>query len=84
MVVVPVAPHTLGARALVTGPADVVEIVLSDPGRSDACVIVDGDVAPCRRVLERVLVRRGEHDVALVKLHGRDFYETVAEEFFGS
>jgi NAD+ kinase len=84
LVVVPVAPHTLGARALVTGASDVVEIALADPGRSDACVIVDGDVAPCRRTLEKVVVRRSEHDVALVKLHGRDFYETVAEEFFGN
>jgi NAD+ kinase len=83
LVVVPVAPHTLLARALVTGPSDTVEIALSDPTRSDACVIVDGDVAPCRRSLDRVIVRRGDHDVALVKLHGRDFYDTVAEEFFG-
>jgi len=83
LVVVPVAPHTLLARALVTGPAETVDIVLADPARSDACVIVDGDVAPSRRALERVTVRRGDHDVALVKLHGRDFYDTVAEEFFG-
>ncbi|HSK47975.1 MAG TPA: NAD(+)/NADH kinase [Coriobacteriia bacterium] len=83
LVVVPVAPHTLLARALLTGPADTVDIVLSDPARSDACVIVDGDAAPCRRSLQRITVRRGDHDVALVKLHGRDFYDTVAEEFYG-
>lgn len=83
LVVVPVAPHTLVARALVTGAAECVEITLSDSSRSDACVVVDGDPAPCRRALERVVVRRGDHDVSLVKLNGRDFYETVAEEFFG-
>ncbi len=83
MVVVPVAPHTLSARSLVTGVRDVVEITLPDPTRCDACVIVDGDPTPCRRSVERVTVRRGDHDVSLVKLDGRDFYDTVAEEFFG-
>jgi NAD+ kinase len=83
MVVVPVAPHTLAARSLVTGPADTVEITLPDPSRADACVVVDGEPAPCRRSIDRVTVARGDHDVLLVKLDGRDFYQTVAEEFFG-
>ncbi len=82
MVVVPVAPHTLMARALVTEVHDTVEVALDDPSRADACVLVDGVTTPCRRMLERVVVSRGEHDVALVKLEGRDFYETVASEFF--
>lgn len=83
MVVVPVAAHTLQARAIVTGPSDTVEITLPEPARADACLIVDGDVRPCRRAIERVTVRRSPHDVSLVKLGGRDFYETVASEFFG-
>ena len=84
MVVVPVAPHTLHTRALVTGASDVVEVRLPDPTRSDACVVVDGELTPCRRSVDRVIVSRGDHDVLLVKLDGRDFYETVAAEFFGS
>lgn len=83
MVVVPVAPHTLAARALVVGPSDTVEVRLPDPGRADACVVVDGDSKPCRRALERVTVSRGPHDVLLVKLGGRDFYEVAAREFLG-
>lgn len=84
MVVVPVAPHTLQSRALVTGSSDVVEITLPDPSRRDACVVVDGEPMPCRRSVDRVTVSRGDHDVLLVKLDGRDFYETVSAEFFGS
>jgi NAD+ kinase len=83
MVVVPVAPHTLQTRALVTGRADAVEITLPDPSRADACVVVDGEPTPCRRSIESVTVTRGDHDVLLAKLDGRDFYQTVAEEFFG-
>jgi len=83
MVVVPVAPHTLQARAIVSDPAGTVEITLPDASRADACFAVDGDVRPRRRAIERVTVTRGAHDVSIVKLDGRDFYETVASEFFG-
>lgn len=83
MLVVPVASHTLQSRAILTEPSDSVEIGFPDPSRSDAGVVVDGDVAPCRQSVQRVVVTRGDHDVSLVKCHGRDFYETIAEEFFG-
>lgn len=82
MIVVPLAPHTLANRSIVTDPADVVEIVVPGPDRAEACLFVDGAQTPCRRSLDRVVVSRGEHDVAIVKLEGRDFYETVAAEFF--
>lgn len=82
MVIVPVAPHTLRVRPVVTEPSDIIDITLPDRSRSDACLFVDGAATPCRRDIERIVVSRGEHDVPIVKLEGRDFYETVAEEFF--
>jgi NAD+ kinase len=83
MVVVPVAPHTLTARPLVTSGVDVVEIVLSDPARADACVTIDGIGVHCDGIVDRVTVSRGEHDVLLVRHDGRGFYDAVAAEFFG-
>jgi len=83
LLVTPVAPHTLGRRAIVTGPSDIVEIQLADPSRREACVAVDGDSMPCRQAIESVVVQRGEHDVLLVKLDGRDFYEVVHHAFYG-
>lgn len=83
MVVVPVAAHTLNARPLVTDSHEVIEITLPDPSRAEACLIVDGELVPCRRTIDRVTVARGDHDVLLVKLDGRHFYDTVAGEFFG-
>lgn len=83
MVVVPVAAHTLNARPLVTDSHEVIEITLPDPARAEACVIVDGELMPCRRRIDSVTVTRGSHDVMLVKLDGRHFYDTVAGEFFG-
>ncbi len=81
--VVPVAPHTLASRPIVVGPSDVVELSLRDPARAEACISVDGDAIPCRQRLERVCVSRGEHDVRLMKLNGRDFYEVLRSEFLG-
>lgn len=83
MVVVPVAAHTLSARSIVTDAHATVELALPDPTRAEACLIVDGEVMPHRRTIERITISRGSHDVLLVKLDGRDFYETVAAEFFG-
>jgi len=81
-VVVPIAPHTLVARAIVTSASERVRLDLSEDRRKEACVIIDGDAVLCRGVLEGVEVTTGRHDVSLVKYRGRDFYETVAEEFF--
>ena len=80
-VVVPVAPHAIAARSLVVSASDSVEIHLPNPQRRDACVSVDGSLVPCRRDIESVTVTRGEHDVLLLKLDGRDFYEVVRAEF---
>ena len=83
LVVVPVAPHTLTARPLVVGPSAVIEIELPDPARSDACLTIDGDHVPCRQRIDRVTVTQGAVDVTLVRLDGREFFDVVAEEFFG-
>lgn len=83
IIVVPVAPHTLGHRPIVAGPADVVRITCPNPARADACVAVDGDHLPCRTALDAVEIRVGEHDVRLVKLDGRDFYGVLSQTFLG-
>lgn len=83
LIVVPVAPHVLGARAIVAGASDVVEVAFPDPGRADACLTIDGDAMPCRQSLERLVVTKGEHDVVLARHVGRDFYEVYRDEFCG-
>ncbi len=82
-VLVPVAPHSLAGRALVLGSSDVVTLTLPDTARRDACLQVDGDITPCRRDIERVVVQRCASDVLLVRLDGRDFFEVVSREFLG-
>lgn len=83
MVVVPVAPHTVTTRAIVTDGHDDVEIRVGDRNRSETSLAVDGFVMPVRRPIDSLRVHRGEHDVLIAKLDGRNFYETVSQEFFG-
>lgn len=83
LIAVPVAPHTLSARALVLGPSDVIEMRMPDPVRRGARLQVDGDVTPSRREIESVTVSRCAADALLVRLDGRDFVEVVRQEFLG-
>lgn len=83
LLLVPVSPHALASRPVVLGPHDEVEITWPDAARSGACVVVDGDIVPCRGPLERVVVRTAPHAVTLVRLDGRGFYDVLAETFFG-
>jgi len=82
-IVTPVAPHTLAHRALVLSQSDTVDIKFPNPARRDACFHVDGLVMPCRRAIERISVTQSDHEVLLLKLDGRDFFEVVRNEFFG-
>ncbi|MDO9556789.1 MAG: NAD(+)/NADH kinase [Coriobacteriia bacterium] len=84
MIICPVAPHTLNARAMVVGPGDCVEITCPDPQRCGACVTVDGDQVPCRTVLDGVRVVVGEHDVRLLRLDGRGFFDVLSTTFLRS
>jgi NAD+ kinase len=84
MLIVPVSPHTLATRPIVIGPDDTVTLTLPDPARSGVCVVVDGDTLPCRAQLDRVDVRMGAHDVALVRLDGRRFYDSLRDTFLGA
>jgi NAD+ kinase len=84
MVLVPVAPHTLAARPIVLGPNDLIRISCPNPSRADACVTVDGDQVPCRTALDGVDIHVGDHDVRLMRLDGRGFYESLSDSFLGT
>ena len=81
VLVVPVGPHSLCSRPFVFGPDAVVTVALPDSARADACVLVDGDLVPCRSALERVVVKAGDSDVRLLSLGGAGFTKSVRETF---
>ncbi len=83
MVCVPLAPHTLMARAFLTAPSDVVEIVVDPERQVETCVFADGQPLGDRRQLTKVTCKRGEGDVILLDYSAQGFYGSVSRVFYG-
>jgi len=83
MEVVPLAPHSLINRAVVTAPGDLLRIELSDPKRADTLPLLDGETLKLERLVTAVEVSVAPEKLRLVKFGARDSYEVVAQEFFG-
>ena len=85
MVCVPIAPHTIMARAFLTSPSDVVEIEMSPERPSMRHFFVDGQ--PIAREKHsrgvRATVRRGRGDVVLLDRSAQSFYDSVSRVFYG-
>jgi NAD+ kinase len=83
MVCVPVAPHTIMARAFLTAPSDVVEILI-DPDRPvETCVFADGQPLGQGARLTHVTCKRGRGDVILLDYRAQSFYGSVSRVFYG-
>lgn len=83
LVAVPIAPHSLRSRAVVTSPSDVVEMDLSSSSASrEAVLFVDGELLEFDRPPRHVYVRRGEAPTTLLRYGGPSFYEHVSKVFF--
>lgn len=82
LVAVPIAPHTLHSRAIVTDPSDVVEMDLSEnaAGR-DATLFVDGELVELSRPIKHLYVKRGG-DTVLLRHKDEGFYQHAAKVFF--
>lgn len=83
LVVVPIAPHTLRSRALVTAPSDVVEVDLSEnrAGR-DVAVFVDGEPLELEARPVRAIVRKNLEPTVLLRYKHQGFYAHASEVFF--
>lgn len=83
LVTVPLAPHTLHARAILTGDNDVVCVTLdgADADR-EATLFLDGDMLMFDRPVRRVYARRGSEPTVLLRSSGENFYRYASEVFF--
>lgn len=84
MVCVPVAPHTILARAFLTASTDVVELRINPERNVERLFFADGQPI----VLEgarptRATVRRGPGDLILLDHSSKSFYRSVARVFYG-
>ena len=83
MVCVPIAPHTIQARAFLTSPADIIELSMSRDRPSVPALAVDGQFLVGEGTVERVEVRRGAGDVLLLDYGPESFYNSVSRVFYG-
>ena len=85
MVCVPIAPHTIMARAFLTSPSDVVEIELSPERPVKRHFFADGQPIGEEEDGEgmRVTIRRGPGDILLLDHSAQSFYQSVSRVFYG-
>ena len=85
MVCVPIAPHTIMARAFLTSPADVVEIEMSPERPAMRHFFADGQPIKDQEggVGVRAAVRRGPGDLVLLDRSTQSFYDSVSRVFYG-
>ena len=83
LVVVPIAPHTLHARSIVTAANDVVEIAIpSSVSNRESVVFIDGEPLSFDAPVKRVYVRRGSEPTILLRYQRESFYEHISKTFF--
>ena len=85
MVCVPIAPHTIMARAFLTSPADVVEIEMSPERPVMRHFFADGQPVPREQGWRgvRAFLRRGPGDLLLLDRSAQSFYDSVSRVFYG-
>lgn len=83
MVCVPIAPHTIQARAFLTSPSDVVEISMPQDRPSVPAIAVDGQFMVKDTLVDRIVARRGPGDVLLLDYGPESFYNSVSRVFYG-
>ena len=86
MVCVPIAPHTILARAFLTSSSDVVELSLSPERPVERSVFVDGQLITCPEGGQAVgcAVKSGPGDVVLLDSDAGSFYDSVSRVFYGN
>lgn len=83
MVCVPIAPHTILARAFLTSPSDVVEIKTNPERPVMRSVFIDGRQVSDGLEVSRVKVHRGPGDILLYDRGATSFYDSVSRVFWG-
>lgn len=84
MIVVPLVPHTLNTRAIVTEHHDVVEMNLQPGSAStrEVSLFADGDTIPFDRPVLNIIVTVGDKPTVLLSRHEKSFYRQISSMFF--
>lgn len=82
MIVVPLAPHTLNSRAIVTEHHDVVETTVLGNSAAEVSLFADGDALEFERPVKTVIVSVGESPTILLTRRQESFYKQIGRTFF--
>lgn len=77
LIVTPIAPHTLSARALVVPDSEIVSLTVEGETRDAVIVTVDGQVEAPLESGDTVQVSRAPHMVTFLSAGGPGFYEKI-------
>ena len=77
LVVTPVCPHTLSARALVIPDTHIVRLTVVGPTRDAVVVSVDGQIDVPLDVGDTVVISRSPYTVKLLSVGGPNFYQKI-------
>ena len=83
LIVVPLAPHTLLSRAIVTAPHDIVDLEMPcEDGNGEVALFIDGEALSFERPVKRVIVRQGAIATTLLDYRKEPFYSKISRVFF--
>ena len=77
MVVTPICPHTLSARALVVPDTHRVRLTVVGPTRDTVVASVDGQIDIVLRTGDSVTVTRSPYTVGILSVGGPNFYQKI-------
>ncbi|MDR1422354.1 MAG: NAD(+)/NADH kinase [Coriobacteriales bacterium] len=84
--IVPVSPHTLNARSIVTAPEDTIMLVPAATNRQRVVLFFDGELASVGTAgdvqVARILVRAASEKLRLLRFGASSFYDQIAHTFF--
>ena len=83
LIVVPIAPHTLQSRAVITSSSDVVELTLHDTiGSQESCLFIDGETLELEKPIRKLLICKNDHPTRLLRYNDKGFYHQASKVFF--
>jgi NAD+ kinase len=83
LIVVPLAPHTLLSRTILTDSSDIVEIDLERNSETrEASLFVDGELIVPDERIKRVLVRKSNNPTVVLRYKSKGFYSAISNTFF--
>lgn len=83
LIIVPIAPHSLHSRPILTAPSDVAEVYLSmTSANREASLFIDGELIEMEKPIRRVVVSTGEDPTYLLRYKPESFYANASHVFF--